>query len=414
MRCAGRSGELPGSRQAGETGMKGWTSLRAAGLAVALAATGASASPPARAADEPDSVRPAPAATDATAPAAPTAKPVSAAASRRWARGVWFDLRGRAPTPAELDGATAVEPGALLDRLLAEPATWEAWLDRELYYYLLIDRFRPVSDRVLALPGRLASGEVSIKDATREIVVSVEFNARNPGNDTFVTVVLEQLLGIVVQKDAKSLDAGKKMYDGVAARLFGELGRTQSDVVRIVLGRKEFAERLVERQYRQVFGRAPSKEDLARDAARFHEDPASFRAILREWLLSDAYRARTAIPRPKGDLVFIRTLFTDLLGRDPTFDEFRNSRNAFTALSDPAPIRNVIAQLLLESGRAVVPEKAAITKPGEWVRGEFQRLLGRDPTVKEVDAFVGTLAEYGCEPRTIVLTIVTSPEYQYY
>ncbi len=336
------------------------------------------------------------------------------AAARRWARGAWFDLRGRGPTPAELHAALGVEPGALLDRLLADPATWEAWLERELYYYLLIDRFRPVSDRVKELPSRLASGDATVLDATREVVVSAEFNTRNPGNDTFVTVVLEQLLGVVVQKDARALDSGKKMYDGLPARLFGELGRNQSDIVRIVLARKEFAERFVERQYRQVFGKAPAKEDVARDGARFQEDPASFRGILRDWLLSDAYRARTAIPRPKGDQVFIRTLFSDILGREPTFDEFRNSRNAFTALSDPAPIRNVIAQLLLESGGATLPPKAEITKPAEWVADEFRRLLGREPKPAETEAFVATLGEYGCEPRTVVLAIVTSPEYQYY
>ncbi len=310
--------------------------------------------------------------------------------------------------------ALSVEPAALVDRLLADAGTWEAWLDRELYFYLLIDRFRPVSDRVKELPARLASGEATVLDATREIVVSAEFNARNPGNDTFVTVVLEQLAGVVVQKDPGSLSAGKQMYDGKPARLFGELGRNQSDIVRIVLGRKEFAERFVERQYRQVFGKAPAKEDVARDAARFLEAPGSFRGILREWILSDAYRARTAVPRPKGDQVFIRTLFTDVLGREPTFDEFRNSRNAFTALSDPAPIRNVIAQLLLESSGAVVPPKAEIAKPAEWVAGEFRRLLGREPKPAETDAFVATLGEYGCEPRTILLAIVTSPEYQYY
>ena len=210
------------------------------------------------------------------------------------------------------------------------------------------------------------------------------------------------------------LEHGKKMYDGYAARLFGELGRSQADIVRIVLGRREFADRFVERQYRQVFGKAPDPEELSFAAALFHGDPGAFRALLREWLLSDAYRARTAIPRPKGDLVFLRTLFMDILGREPTFEEFRNSRNAFLALSDPAPIRNVLAQLLLESGRAPLPEKASIAKPAAWVRGEFVRLLGREPTGRETDAFVATLGEYGCGPGTIVLALVTSPDYQYY
>jgi hypothetical protein len=329
-------------------------------------------------------------------------------------RSLWIDLAGRGPTLGEIDDSLGLEAGALVDRFLADPATWEAWLERELYYYLLIDRFRPVSDRVKAIPGQLARGEITVRDATREIVVSAEFNTRNPGNDTFVTVVLEQLHGAVVQEKPRLLEAGKKMYDGYAARLYGELGRTQADVVRIVLGRKEFCDHLLGRHYRAVFGVAPPAEGLAADAARLHAEPAAYREILRGWVLSDAYRARTAIPRPKSELVFIRTLFTDLLGREPTFEEFRNCRNAFTALSDPQPVRLVIARLLLESGRAPVPRKEEITRPAEWVRGEFLRLLGRAPTPRETDAFVATLGEYGCGPSTIVLALATCPEYQFY
>src|SRR5689334_13288875 len=166
------------------------TMLRAAFVVDALAPVGALLSRPASALALADEAvvagKPAPAAPSAGAggaAAAPTPAPATgpeaAAAARRWARSVWFDVRGRGPTPEELSAALSVEPGALVDRLLADPATWEAWLDRELYYYLLIDRFRPVSDRVKALPGRLATGDATVKDATREIVVSAEFNARN-------------------------------------------------------------------------------------------------------------------------------------------------------------------------------------------------------------------------------------------
>jgi hypothetical protein len=354
-------------------------------------------------------------ATDAAAPDGPeAARREPAREDRRWARSVFFDLRGRGPRPDELEAVLAVPPGAAVDRLLSDRATWEAWVERELYFYLLIDRFRPVSDRVVALPGLLAAGECTVRDATREIVVSAEFNTRNPGNDTFVTVVLEQLLGMVVQEQPRVLEAGKKMYDGALVRLFGEAGRTQADVVRIVLAQPRFSERFVARQYRAMFARDPSKEDLARDAARFHADPSSWRGILRGWVLSDAYRARTLVPRPKSDLVFIRTLFSDLLGREPTFEEFRNSRNAFLALSDPTPVRNVLGQLLLESGRAPIPGGEPAGRPAAWVAAQFRRLLGRDPTGSECDAFVATLGEYGCDPRTLILAVVTSPEYQYY
>ncbi len=265
-----------------------------------------------------------------------------------------------------------------------------------------------------ALPDRLALGASTVRDATREIVVSAEFNARNPGNDTFVTVVLEQLLGVVVQKEPKLLEAGKRMYDGVAAKLWGEVGRSQADVVRIALARREFADRFVARQYRRVFACDAPKGIVDRDGARFHADPASFTGILRGWLLSPEYAARTRVLRPKDDLVFIRTLFVDLLGREPTFEEFRNSRNALTALSDPTPVRHVLAQLLLDSGKAPLPAEESLERPPEWIRSKFRDLLGREPTRGELETFTATLGEYACEPKTVVMALVTSAEYQYH
>ena len=250
---------------------------------------------------------PAPAPGDAAAPVR-TPTEVShpgetPAARRKYARALFFDLRGRGPTPSEMEAALKTEPAELVDRMLADPAVWEAWLDRELYYYLLIDRFRPVSDRVKALPGRLAFGACTVRDATREIVVSTEFNQRNPGPDTFVTVVLEQLLGMVVQQKPKVLEAGKRLYDGKTERFLGQVGRNQSDVLRIVLDQKEFADHFIARQYGQVFGTPIPKEFLAMEGPRFQADPAAFPAMLREWVLSEPYRARTRIPRPKNDLM---------------------------------------------------------------------------------------------------------------
>ena len=383
--------------------------------AALLLAAAAGAPPPAARADEP---LPAPA--DAAAPGRGEGKDATEppedlpAARLRFARSLWFDLRGRGPTPEELRDSAARDPAELVDRMLADPSTWEAWLDREFWYYLLIDRFRPVSDRVRSLPGKLAFGACTVFDATREIVVSAEFNARNPGNDTFVSVVLEQLLGVVVQKEKRLLEAGKRMYDGVAAKMWGEVGRSQADIVRLALARKEFAGHFVARQHLQVFGAPAPADVVSGDGARLLADPASFTDILRGWLLSEGYERRTAIPRPKDDLVFIRTLFVDILGREPTFEEFRNSRNALLALSDPTPVRHVLAQLLLDSGRAPLPSKEGIARPPEWIRSKFLDLLGREPTRGELEAFTATLGEYGCEPKTIVMALVTSAEYQYH
>src|SRR5262245_5245420 len=84
-----------------------------------------------------DEARPAPPVPERGAEA--TAGPGAAAIEkRRWTRAVFFDLRGRGPSPKELGELVPMDAAALVDRLLADPATWGAWLDRELYYYLLI------------------------------------------------------------------------------------------------------------------------------------------------------------------------------------------------------------------------------------------------------------------------------------
>ena len=68
---------------------------------------------------------------------------------------------------------------------------WRAWLEEQLYYFLLVDNFRPTSQRVLDAPGDLSKGKIGAREALHRIVLSASFDRRNPGPDTFVTVVME-------------------------------------------------------------------------------------------------------------------------------------------------------------------------------------------------------------------------------
>ncbi len=45
----------------------------------------------------------------------------------------------------------------LLDEVLDSEGFWQNWLEEELYYFFLIDNFRPRSERVLAIPADLAA-----------------------------------------------------------------------------------------------------------------------------------------------------------------------------------------------------------------------------------------------------------------
>ena len=69
-------------------------------------------------------------------------------------------------------------------------------------------------------------------------------------------------------------------------------------------------------------------------------------------------KLRQALPqrRSKTERQFLRGLWHDLLERTPTYEELRNLRNAMQAMADPAPLRSVLAKVVLDSGKCTLPE----------------------------------------------------------
>ncbi|MGQ0614830.1 MAG: hypothetical protein ACT4PV_13930 [Planctomycetaceae bacterium] len=331
----------------------------------------------------------------------------------RLVRRLHFDLKARGPTLEETAALLGRSHDDCVDLLLKEEETWQAWYEGQLYYFLLLDRFRPKDSPITTLPARLAKAEVGVPRALEEIVRSQFFSQRNPGNDTFVTVVLEQCLGMVVQKNLNVLEAGKKMYDGVAASFLGGKGNSQSDLVRIVFDQPACCEHLLRRAYLDLHGREPDKKMLAAEAARLREDPSAYATIVAGWLKAPAYTEAVARPRTKPEVPYVRALFLDVLGRLPTYEELRNVRNAFLSLADPTPIRLVMVRVLLESGEARTP--ASATDPERFVAEQFVRLLARAPSAKETDTFVqGLRNDPRVTPRLVLWTLLSSSEYQTY
>ncbi len=327
----------------------------------------------------------------------------------RYLRDVSFDLLGRSPLDAEVQLAAAETRAQTVDRLTRTPEAWETWYEEELYYFLLLDNFRPATPRLTTIPQKLAAGTLTLPAAMQEIVISQYFNHRNPGNDTFVTVVLEQLLGMVVQNQPMLLATGKKMYDGYEGKLFGETGRSQADLVSIVLRQRVFIERVLDRQHRRLTGAAIPPAVLERNVERVAADAAAYPEVMKEWLLDDAYMARALMLRRKSDHQFIRSLYVELLGRRATYEEFRLFRNALQALADPGPIRSVLAKVLVDSRELKVE---AVKDSRQWVGDLFVRMLGRAPTAAELESF-GKAAADG-HVRQAIQAIVDSSEYQGY
>ncbi len=330
---------------------------------------------------------------------------------RAYVREVMIDLLGRGPRPEEVAAALEKTREDFVAELFTREELYREWYEEQLLYFLLIDNFRPSEDPA-EVAGRLKSKELSARDAIQATVIGQYFNQRNPGNDTFVTVVLEQLLGLKVQEkqNKKLLEAGKKMYDGYASTLFAKTGKNQADVVKIVVGERGFTEHLLRRSYKQVTGLELDASELAPLADRLEKEPGAFFEVEKGWVLSSKYLERVPLQRTKTERAFIRTLFVDLLERIPEEEELRNARNALRALADPGPLKAVLAKVLLDSPKA---HHANEGDPETFVKSQFVRLLARDPRPGELAAFKKALDE-GTSRDTVVRALVTSAEYEGY
>lgn len=326
-------------------------------------------------------------------------------------RVLYQDLLARPPLPDERKHWLGRPFAELVEHLVGGLDYWDAWMEEQLYFFLLVDNFRPISERVRAVPKDLADGKLGVRDALHRVALCASFDRRNPGADTFVTVVMEQLLGITVQDDKRQLEIGKTLYDGGSGKFLGERGGSQADVVRIAIQDRRALTFFLAREYRRLIHHEATKRDLVAWARRLEQEPKAFSAIVLEWLSSAAYTARLAQRFPISNRLFVRSLFVDLAERLPEDDESERMRNALDGLADPGPLRSVLARLLLDSDTAKLPARSMIGDEAQWVTGLFERLLGRSPSSEERAAFVSALDDPACRPQTVVYAIVSHPQY---
>ena len=332
----------------------------------------------------------------------------------RHVRALFLDLWGRSPDRGELELAHAGSPDSLLRHLCGQSGFWEHWYEDELAFFLLIDNARPAeSPGADGLTGRLQRGELGVLEAVRGIVSGSAFHRANPGNDTFVSVVLEQLLGLNVQQDTALLEAGKRMYDGQPSALFGEHGASQADVVAIACRQPAFAQRFVERQHGRLVGAAAAPRAGEEWAAELRGQPLAFPALVRRWLSGPAYARRLQSLRAKTDVQFLRGLYVDLRGTPPAPQELARLRGALSVLADTGPLRSLIARTLLEQADLHLPRREEVAGDA-FVKDSFLRFLGRAPSADELQDFLIIYEQERCEPATVLAAIVTHPEYQYY
>ena len=326
-------------------------------------------------------------------------------------RAVFMDLVGRPPFAEERAHWLGKGRHELCDVLLGSEEFWAHWYAEQLYYFLLIDNFRPGNERLRSVPEDLAAGRLNVREAIHLIALCSSFDQRNPGADTFVTVVLEQLNGIVVQANVRTLEIGKAIYDGREGVLLGVRGNSQSDVVRIAIEHKTFSQAFIRREHARLLRTEPDRKTMNGWVRTFHRSPGQYSELVRAWMLSPDYDQRLANEVSIPNRLFVSALFVDLLGRLPDDEERRRMRTALDGLADPGPLRSVLARLIIDSGKAPVPERDEIENPTAWVADHFRRLLGRAASEDELRAFVTALHDPACRPSTVLYAIVSHPEY---
>lgn len=323
-------------------------------------------------------------------------------------RRVCLDLLGRPPLADERLRWTGKPVDEALGQILGTREFWAQWTDEQLWYFLLVDQFAPRGESVLRLPDELQAGEVDVRGAVHRIALAPSFDQRNPGADTFVTVVMEQLCGLAVEKNRRELESGKRMYDGVQTRFLGGEGRTQSDVVRLALASEGFARHYLAREHERIAHAAPDAKQLADWARRFRQDPREYPLLVREWLSGASLERRFATRRAVPNRAWVRALHVDLAGADPDRAAVEPMRQALDALADPAPLRSVMARLMLDSGQAKVEPPGADRTA--WVRARWLEVLGREPRAQESAEVLEALRQKDCRPETVLYALVTSEE----
>lgn len=330
----------------------------------------------------------------------------------QWLRALSLDLLGRPPYAAERERWLGRPRAEYVAATLAGEEAWAHWLGEQLYYFVLIDRFRPVGTSLDELPALLARGAVSPRDALHRIALCTSFDLRNPGADTFVTVVMEQFCGIEVQRAARELEIGKGAYDGGSGVFLGEPVASQSDVVRVAVRHREAARHLLEREHQRLC-RAPLPSRGAGKLVRHvHEDPMAFRQVFASWIDTEAYARRVEEGAPLENHTWVRAVFVDLSDRLPGDDDVEALRSALDGLADPAPLRSAVVRMLLATDGTRAPGRDAIGDAGGWVAATFQRLLGRAPTPEERALFREAALADDAGPETVLYTLLTSPEYE--
>ena len=349
---------------------------------------------------------------DFQGPRSPRPDSLTAPLTTRWLRALFHDLYGRVPLKKEREAWLGKTLQEFLGSALSDEAAWRHWLDEQLYYFMLIDRFEPVGTGLDKLPSLLSKKRISPRDALHRIALSTSFELRNPGADTFVTVVMEQFCGIEVQRSTQELKLGKAAYEGSSATFLGTKAASQSDVIQIAVTHRSAARHLVAREFERLCQAPAPKKSVGPWGKSVSKKPLAMFGLYEEWLTSAAYAERVKGGAPLSNRAWVRSVYVDLGDVLAPEEDVEALRGALDSLGDPAPLRSLIVRMLLDADGTKAPRGTAIDEPAVWVEETFLQLLGRKPTEEELAQFVSVCRDGSDGPELVLYALLTSSEYQ--
>lgn len=132
----------------------------------------------------------------------------------------------------------------------------------------------------------------------------------------------------------------------------------------------------------------------------------------------------------KNNAQFIRGVYSDLLGRNPTRYDFLVKNAALVEVSrfpvdeqallltaldssgDPHPMRALMIAGLVDASEAGLPVKSEVD-PAAFITDQFHRFLGRDPSLYERAQFLAAWqTDPNVGPKEVVRALIMSREYQ--
>ena len=204
---------------------------------------------------------------------------------------------------------------------------------------------------------------------------------------------------------------GSKPNDGKKGLFLGHFGDSQADVLNICIESRDFSKKFIAREYQRLVHRAVGKKSLKKWSVTFHKRPSSYCELVRQWFISEAYAQRLEERHQLTNRAFVNAMHVDLLGRKPTPLEAEPMREALDGLGDSAPLRSILARLMIDSEKVSLPEKQEISDWDEWSNELFRHLFGRDASVEELSAVSTALKQPSCQPATIIYALLSHPEY---